>query len=492
MNATRSFLRLALAGLFLASFFHQTTWAQSASTRTARSLADRSFTLPTWQQWKSVLLLEDYNTRVVVLSVAMLGIAAGLIGSFTLLRRRALIGDALAHASFPGIAVAFMVVTALGASGKSLPVLLTGATLGGLAGVGLILFVQKYTRLKQDAALGIVLSVFFGFGAALLGVIQQMKTGSAAGLETFVYGKTASIKYEDAVLIACVAIVAILVCVAFFKELKLLCFDQQFAESSGMSTLLFDIVLMAMVVAVTMIGLQAVGLILMVALLVIPPAAARFWTDSLFRLTIVSCVFGLLGGVVGAASSALLPKLPSGAMIVLVCAVIFMISMAWGTSRGVIPRFFRRMQLNRAIDRQHLLRGLFELLEKSSAQTPTSNSIEPIAIDKLRKLRSWSARRLSKTIQRSVAEGLVRVADEGVRLTQAGFAEAARLTRQHRLWELFLIHHADIAPSRVDRDADDIEHVLEPEIVDELERLLDQPPVHFDVPRDPHRLKAQV
>jgi manganese/zinc/iron transport system permease protein len=294
------------------------------------------------------------------------------------------------------------------------------------------------------------------------------------------------------VLISCIAIVAVVVCIVFFKELRLLCFDPQFAESSGISTLLYDVTLMAMVVAVTMVGLQAVGLILMVAMLVIPPAAARFWTDSLLRLAIISCVFGLLGGVMGAASSALLPKLPSGAMIVLVCAAIFMLSMAFGTSRGVVPRALRRRRLNRSIDRQHLLRGLFELIEKSSAtDEPTANSAQPVAVAELQKLRSWSSRRLTQTIERSIVEGLVRVSDGAVRLTQAGCAEAARLTRQHRLWELFLIHHADIAPSRVDREADDIEHVLEPEIVEELERLLDQPPLLFDVPNDPHRTEAQ-
>jgi manganese/zinc/iron transport system permease protein len=236
-----------------------------------------------------------------------------------------------------------------------------------------------------------------------------------------------------------------------------------------------------------MVGLQAVGLILVVALLVIPPAAARFWTDSLWRLTVVSCIFGLISGILGAIASALLPKLPSGAMVVLVCAFIFLLSMAIGTSRGTIPRMLRRTRLNHNIDRQHLLRGMYELLESELPQeSPTANAKQAIAYEHLLNLRSWSSRRLKKTLAKAAGDNLVRFQDGLVRLTQTGFAEAARLTKQHRLWELFLIHHADIAPARVDRDADDIEHVLEPEIVDQLELLLDQQPGSFAVPADPH------
>jgi manganese/zinc/iron transport system permease protein len=461
--------------------------AQSSS----KSIADRSITWPTGEQWRSVLLLEDYNTRVVVLSVAALGIAAGLVGSFTLLRKRALIGDALAHASLPGIALAFMIATAMGGDGKSLPLLLLGATLGGLAGVGFILAVQRFTRLKQDAVLGIVLSVFFGAGAALLSIIQQMRTGSAAGLETFIYGKTASIKQDDATLIMVVAVFSIVLCIVLFKELKLLCFDQDFTDSQGLSSVFLDIVLMALVVAVTMVGLKAVGLILVVALLVIPPAAARFWTESLKRLTVVSATFGLAGGVLGALASALLPRLPSGAMIVLVCALIFLVSMMLGSAHGVVPRELRRWRLNRSIERQHLLRGIFELIERNTDDSSEVSAAQSVEFGELLHLRSWSKGRLNNTIRRAIQDGWVRLADDHVRLTQAGYAEAARLTRQHRLWELYLIRYADVAPGRVDRDADDIEHVLEPEVVDELESILDERPLTISVPADPHQASGQ-
>lgn len=306
---------------------------------------------PDWQSWVEAISLQDYNTRLVAISVAVLGIAAGWMGSFALFRRRALIGDALAHASLPGIAIAFIVATVVGVDGKSLAVLMTGAILGGAAGAGVILWVQRTTRLKQDAILGVVLSVFFGLGVAILGVIQQMQTGSAAGLETFIYGKTASIKFSDARLILWITIIVFLVSVVFYKEFKLLCFDQAFARSQGLTISYYDALLLVLIIAVTMVGLKAVGLILIVALLIIPPAAARFWTNSLFPMLVLSSLFGLTSGAIGALISALWSNLPSGAIIVLVSTFFFMISVLLGPVRGILPERRRQRRVNREISR---------------------------------------------------------------------------------------------------------------------------------------------
>ncbi len=453
------------------------------------SITDRTVTWPTAEQWRRVLLLEDYNTRVVILSTTLLGGAAGMVGSFTLLRKRALMGDALSHATLPGIGLAFIAATVMGGNGKSLPILLLGATLTGLLGMGAILLIRNLTRLKEDAALGAVLSVFFGAGVALLGVIQQMTAGHAAGLEAFIYGKTASMGAMDAKLIFGAAVVCITMCILLFKELKLLCFDEGFAGSHGLPVVSLDVGLMALVVVVTIVGLQAVGLILMVALLVIPASAARFWTEKMWRMAIISAVIGAVGGMVGAGISALFSKLPSGAMIVLVCASIFLLSLIFGTARGVPLRLIRRLRLNRSVDRQHLLRSIYEVLESSNS-LPTKGLSEPrpIPIGELLTRRSWSRGRLMREIRRAQRNNRVEVVDEGVLFTPRGREEASRLTRQHRLWELYLITHADIAPGQVDRDADAIEHVLEPKIIAELEALLATSVT--DVPASPHTLSA--
>ncbi|MDA0576834.1 MAG: metal ABC transporter permease, partial [Verrucomicrobia bacterium] len=264
------------------------------------SLTDTSVAWPSLEQWLRVLTLTDYNTRVVVLGTMLLGVAAGVIGSFMLLRKRALMGDALSHATLPGIGIAYLVMTAAGGNGRWLPGLLAGAIVSGLLGMGVVLLIRNQSRLKEDAALAIVLSVFFGLGVAILGLIQQMTQGHAAGLESFIYGKTASMLARDAWLIGGAAAVVIVACATLFKEFTLLCFDAEYAAAGGWPVARLDIILMALVVFVTVIGLQAVGLILMIALLVIPPAAARFWTHRFRNMVWLSAVIGAVSGLVGA------------------------------------------------------------------------------------------------------------------------------------------------------------------------------------------------
>lgn len=423
-----------------------------------------------------VLTLQDYNTRVVVLGTSALGMASGLIGTFMLLRKRSLMADAVSHATLPGIGVAFLLMVAAGGQGKWLPGLLLGALVSGLVGMGLVLLIRSLTRIKEDAALGIVLSVFFGLGVSILGVIQKMSTGSAAGLESFIYGKTASMLASDAYLIGGVGLLVVIVCALLTKEFTLLCFDQDFAASEGWPVHLLDVLLMAMVVVVTVIGLQAVGLILVIALLIIPPASARFWTEDLRRMAFVAILFGGLGGAFGAALSALVPRLPAGAIIVITTSVFFVLSLVFGTARGLVVRFLEQWRLGRSIEGQHLLRALFEWEELRPG--------EPCSFEWLLAERSWSPAQLRRVLARALRRGLV----EGeYRLTERGQGAAARVVRNHRLWELYLITHADIAPSHVDRDADMIEHVLSRETLAELELLLEQ---SAQVP-SPHRLQCR-
>ena len=242
---------------------------------------------------------------------------------------------------------------------------------------------------------------------------------------------------------------------------------------------------MALVVLVTIVGLQAVGLILMVALMVIPAAAGRFWSEKMWAVAGLAALLGGIGGIVGAASSALFPRLPSGAMIVLTCTALFLFSMMFGTARGVLVRLLRRYNLNRRVRKQHLLRGIYELLESKPASKQAKRKTA-VGVEQLLSIRSWSRAQLRRTISQAERDQYLVRQNDTVRLTQSGYTEAARLTRQHRLWELYLITYAEVAPGRVDRDADDIEHVLEPELVDELEALLDQEPVQIPVPVSPH------
>lgn len=459
----------------------------SSALGSQRSLTDSSVGWPTWSEFVNVLALRDHNTRVVMLGVGSLGLASGIIGSFMLLRKRALLADALSHATLPGIGTAFIVMAMLGGEGKWLPGLLAGATLSGILGVAVVLAIVHLTRIKEDAALGIVLSVFFGLGVSVMGVVQSMGTGSAAGLESFIYGKTASMLSADAKLIVVVALITAGICALLMKEFSLLCFDHPFSASLGRSVLLLDVVMMALVVTVTVIGLQAVGLILMVALLIIPPAAARFWTDHLPSMVLVSAVIGALSGLLGAGLSALVARLPAGAVIVLVAGAFFGFSMVFGTARGVLFRWLLQYRLKDRVARQHLLRALYEGTEPGF-EHPLDRSIDMgISEAVLLKQRTWGVVALRRAIRSARREGLVlSTAEHGFALTAAGWEAARRVVRNHRLWELFLITHADIAPSHVDRDADEVEHVLEPSMIQELETLLAGHYPDLATPASPH------
>ncbi len=446
-----------------------------------------------WSDIARVVSLADYNTRLVVVTTAILGLACGMVGSYLLLRKRSLMGDAISHATLPGIAMAYLIMHALGRDAKALAPLLIGAAVAGTAGGLLVLVVRSATRIKDDAAMGIVLSVFFGAGVALLAMINTIPSGSAAGLESFIYGKTASIVFADFQLLAGVSVVAVAVCLFLFKELRLLCFDEAYARSIGRPARFLDMLLMALVTAVTVAGLQAVGLILVIAFLITPAAAARFWTERTAPMLAIAGVIGTVSGWLGASVSAFLPRIPAGAMIVLVAAAIFLLSMLFGTSRGVIQTVRRRLDLQRRVRQHHLLRSAFELLETNeSPEAPRRVAFEALLAE-----RSWSRRELERLVREAWREDLVDSPEPrpAVTLTQAGLDRARQVTRNHRLWEMYLIKYAEVAPNHVDREADIIEHVLGEDLVRELERALIAQELNLSraaaMPASPHPLGGE-
>ena len=456
----------------------------------AAGLGSHALEWPSGEELLRVLTLQDYNTRVVIVGTTLLGLAAGLVGTFLLLRKRALLSDTLSHASLPGIALTFIVLTVLGAEGKNLMALVGGAALFCILGTGAVIGIQRYSRLKDDAALGIVLSVFFGLGIALMGIATRMGSGNAAGLSSFIYGKTASMLFSDALLIAVVALLAAVCGLLFFKEFSLLCFDADYAASQGWPVTRLDFLMMTLVVVVTVIGLQAVGLILVVALLIIPPAAARFWTYSLKHMLWIASLFGALSGLFGAGISALMANLPAGAVIVLTASLFFVFSLVCGTARGLARRGLERLRLIRRIRHENLLREFYEMLEvcgQDPARAELDCDLPRVDLNALLKRRSWSPGELRRTLRRAERNGLLSQAGDRWEMTPRGLDEAGRIVRKHRLWETYLIEHADVAPGHVDWGADAIEHVLDATLVAELEKLLAgsaQP----QMPASPHRI----
>jgi manganese/zinc/iron transport system permease protein len=430
---------------------------------------------------RDVLLLQSHNTRLVVCATMLLGVAGGLAGGFMLLRKRALFGDVLSHATLPGIALAFVAGSLWWGGGKQLGLLLAGATLSGLAGVAVMILIRKFTRLHEDVAMGFVLSVFFGTGTALLRMAQSLP--DAAGLESFIYGKTASMVAADLQLIAIITVGVVVICLVLFKEFTLICFDEAYAATTGWPVRFIDVILLVLLTIVTVAGIQSVGLILVIAYLVIPAAAARFWTDKLGVMLILAALFGALSGWLGASLSALLDGFPAGAIIVLSASACFLLSMFCGSARGMLPRWFAARHLKRRMDRQHFLRAAYEVLDVENGASVN----QPIRRDVLMAHRSWSSREFARLLRIARRQDHVESTPDlaTIRLSESGFGEAARITRNHRLWELYLIRHADIAPCHVDRDADMVEHILGADLVHSLEAEMD---IGRGIPTNPHRI----
>ena len=308
----------------------------------------------------ALFLQLGYNATLVTLGAALLGIAAGVAGTFLFLRKRALVSDAISHATLPGVGLGFIVMVAMGGDGRSLFGLLLGA--GISAGIGLLCvhWLATRTRLGEDAAIGAVLSVFFGLGVVILTVVQTMNAGRQAGLEGFLLGSTAGMLRSDAILLAVSAALVLALVLILRRPLELAAFDPGYAQSTGWSLSRIDLAMMGIVLVVTVVGLKVVGLILIVALLIVPAVTARFWTDRSDHVVAIAGMVGGFSGYVGAAISAVAPALPTGPIVVLVGFGVFLISLLVAPGRGVLASVLTHWRYQRRV---HMRQGLLALAQ---------------------------------------------------------------------------------------------------------------------------------
>lgn len=419
-------------------------------------------------------------TEKVMIGTALLGGMSGVVGSFAVLRGRSLVGDMLAHAALPGVCLAFLIMGT-----KDLLSLSLGALASGLLAIGAVTLIVRWTRTKEDAAIGIVLSTFFGAGVVLLSQIQKPGVGgSKAGLDSYLFGEPGNMLTNDLVLLAVVAVAVLSVVVLLFKEMKIVCFDTDFAQSQGWPTLRLDLLMMASLAVVTIVGLPIVGVILMTAMIILPAATARFWTNRLHLMLLLAGGLGIAAGLFG---TRLGRGLPAGAAIVLAAASFFILSLLFSPQRGVAFRLVSEYRLRKRIAREHLLRALYEM---SESQLPELATLE---LKKLRDHRYW--RFLEKLLEQAVEAGEVQRTGQTVQLTPLGLRRAAKLTKAHRLWEMYMMQHVGIASDHVDRGADDVEHLLPEGLLVELEQQLATegrlPEIIDEVPTSPHELGAE-
>jgi manganese/zinc/iron transport system permease protein len=393
---------------------------------------------------EALLLQAGYNAALVAVGAALLGFAAGAAGTFLFLRKRALVSDAVAHATLPGVGLAFIGMVWLGGDGRNLLGLLAGSAV--TAGIGLLAveWMTRRTRLSEDAAIGAVLSVFFGLGIVILTVIQTMSSGRQAGLESFLLGSTAGMLFQDAIVIAVGGSLAVLATWVMRRPMTLVAFDAEYAAASGVNVPGIDRLMMALVMAVTVIGLKIVGLILIVAMLIIPPVTARFWTERSQSLIWYAGGLGGVSGYLGAALSASAPDLPTGPIIVLVAAGLFLLSLFLAPARGVAAAVFRHRRFQRKVHRRQ---GLLAL----ARQEPIHDELT------LRVLRG---------------EGLIRA--DGV-ATETGRAQAAKIARDERRWDVAREIHQDTGLTGRYDGLTPIEDVFAPDEIAEFDRRIGGP-----------------
>jgi manganese/zinc/iron transport system permease protein len=274
----------------------------------------------------------DYTLRTVALGTAVLGIVSGSLGAFAVLRRQSLLGDAMSHAALPGIVLAFLLTRS-----KTPVVLLLGAILAGWLAALLMSTTVRHTRIKQDSALGLLLSVFFGFGLVLLTFVQRIPDAGQAGLNRYLFGQAATLLQQDIVTMAALGGVALAIMALFWKEFKLLSFDPASAPVSAFRCAALDTLLTTLIVVAIVVGLQAVGVVLMSAMIVAPAAAARQWTNRLSVMVALSALFGALSGVSGALLSSTGRGVATGPAIVLVASVIVLPACCWRPIAAWLP-----------------------------------------------------------------------------------------------------------------------------------------------------------
>ncbi len=462
MNSLRRFLSARSIAL---AFGFAALALPAAHAAGVRDLAEVNWAEQAWR----FFTLRDASVRYALAGAVLMGISCGVLGGFVVVRRMALVGDALSHAVLPGVALGF-----LWNMSKDPVAIFIGATIAGLLGTLTVRAITATTRLKEDAALGLVLASFFAVGACLVTMIQRLPTGNKTGVDKFLFGQAAAIGGDDVALMSAVTVLALGLIALFYKELLAVSFDRGFARVGGIPAAWIDRGLLLLLSFTVVIALQAVGAVLVSAMLITPAAAAYLLTDRLHRLLVLAAIFGAAAGIVGAFISFLGANLPTGPFIVLAASAIFGAAFLFAPRHGVVARWWRQRDQAARTQRENTLKAIYQVLEAGPTE---AQGVSFAALAARCRETTTEAETRARAL---VPHGFATVAADHVYLTPAGRRRAAEIVRNHRLWELYLTNSANIASDHVHDDAEKIEHVLGEEVVRELERRL-----NF-ARRDPH------
>jgi manganese/zinc/iron transport system permease protein len=391
-------------------------------------------------------LLHDANTQWVLAGTLLLGMASGVLGSFAYLKKQSLIGDAMAHAALPGICMAFIIY-----GQKSMIWFFTGAAFTGLLATYFIQAIVKNSRIKEDTSIALVLSVFFGIGIVLLTYINQNGSGNQSGLDDYIFGQAASLVGNDVKIITFVAIILLAVTATFFKEFKLLTFDPQFAEGIGLPTRFLNGMLMFLIVSTVMIGLQAVGVILMAAMLITPALAARYWTERLDRMVIIAGGIGALSGVIGTILSTASKGLPTGPLIIIAATLIFLFSMVFAPKRGLMVKMIKLTKMRKQTARENIILSLFDLMEEVILKQQTNQHSMGFSEEQIRGIRPVSKKMFDRIMKQLLKENMIVYDERLYYLTEQGKKLAYQLTLKNRLMEVYKMYEMKFSHEEVEK-----------------------------------------
>ena len=315
----------------------------------------------------------DYPVIVSLIGAILVGFSAGIISCYAVLKEQSLLGDAIAHAALPGICIAFLITL-----NKTASIIMSGALFSGILGMLFITTIIRKSILKEDTALGVILSVFFGIGTLLLTIIQKIPTARQAGLDSYLFGNAASILIEEVKIIGIVSLIIFVVTLLCWKEFKIIIFDSNHAKSQGFSTTKLEFVLTLLIVVAIIIGLQIVGVILMSAIIIAPAVAAKQWQSRLSLMMILSVIFSILSCTIGVLISSTINQLPTGPSIVVITSI-FVLASILISPKGIITKKIHETINKHQIRKESILSNLY-LLAKTHKDHTHPHNIKTLSV----------------------------------------------------------------------------------------------------------------
>ncbi len=397
----------------------------------------------------------------VMLGVAIIGAISGVVGTFSFLRKKTLIADAISHSVLPGVCIGFMF------AGTKDPILLMlGSLLVGWFSVWFIDYISSATKLSEDTAIALVSTLFFAIGSVFLSIISKSQNAEQTGLKNFLFGKAATMTTFDIQVFSIVSLVIIGVVFIFYKPFQLVSFNSDFARSIGVKVRIIEFLLSTLTVLTVAIGIQAVGVVLMSALLIAPAASARYWTNKLQVMLVIAAVFGMLSGMLGVMFSTMKDNMPTGPWIVFALFLFTLATLLFAPKKGWFSIQKRNKANGRLIAEENILKIIYQLKENGKQEISFKDFLEK---------RSMDTNLLEKTIKYLIRNKLINSEDKLFSLSEAGEIEAARIVRSHRLWELYLTKRMNFKDDHIHGTAETIEHLITPEIEKELLKELNFP-----------------